>query len=160
MNRLLPMPVTSLILLGLWLALAPAPTLGQILIGIALALVLPWLTQGFWPDRPRLANPLAAALLIIRVLVDILVANIEVARQVLGPIGRLRPGFLEVPLDIRDPFVASLLASIVSLTPGTVSIDIEDGVLLVHALHVTDADAAIAAIKTRYETPLRKAFAC
>ncbi len=160
MRRILPMPVLSLLILGLWLVLAPAPTLGQILIGLSLALVLPWLTRGFWPDRPRLADPIAALLLTLRVLADIVVANLEVARRVLGPVGQLRPAFLEVPLDIRDPFVASLLGSIVSLTPGTVSIDIEDGVLLVHALHVTDADAAIAEIKTRYETPLRKAFAC
>lgn len=160
MKRLIPMPVMSLLILALWLVLAPAPTIGQILIGVTLAVALPWLTRGFWPDSPRLANPIAAALLTLRVLIDIVVANLDVARRVLGPVAQLRPAFLEVPLDIRDPFVASLLGSIVSLTPGTVSIDIKDGVLLVHALHVTDADAAIAQIKTRYETPLRKVFAC
>jgi len=79
-----------------------------------------------------------------------------------GPAERLRPEFLEVPLDLRDPFLATLLGSIVSLTPGTVSIDIdrERWVLLVHALHVDDAAAAIAAIKTRYEAPIRRVFGC
>jgi len=154
------MPVLSLLILGLWLVLAPAPTMGQILIGVLLALLVPWLTESFWPDRPRLADPIAALALTLRVLLDIVVANLEVARRVLGPIKQLRPAFLAVPLDIQDPFVASLLGSIVSLTPGTVSIDIENGILMVHALHVTDEAEAIAQIKTRYETPLRKAFAC
>jgi multicomponent K+:H+ antiporter subunit E len=160
MRRLLPQPVLSGLILGLWLVLAPAPSLGQVLIGLGLALVLPWATRGFWPGRPRLADGLAGLRLTGVVLADIVVANIEVARQVLGPPSRLRPDFLEVPLDITDPFVASLLGSIVSLTPGTVSIEIDRGVLLVHALHVEDAAAAVARIKSRYETPLRKVFAC
>lgn len=160
MTRLLPQPLLSLLILGLWLVLAPAPSTGQILIGLALAVILPWITQGFWPDRPRLADPLAAVLLMARVLIDIVVANVEVARQVLGPLDRLRPGFIRLPLAIRDPFVATLLGSIVSLTPGTLSCDIEDDVLVIHALHIADAEAEIARIRTRYETPLRKVFAC
>ena len=67
-----------------------------------------------------------------------------------------------MPLDIDDPFVATLLGSIVSLTPGTVSVDIDRsrGVLQVHALHVEDPAAASAQIKSRYEAPLREVFAC
>jgi multicomponent K+:H+ antiporter subunit E len=96
------------------------------------------------------------------VLADIVTANLLVARQVLGPPEALRPGFLEVPLDIDDPFVATLLGSIVSLTPGTVSVDIdrERDVLQVHALHIGDAADAAQQIKSRYEAPLREVFAC
>lgn len=160
MRHLLPQPVLSGLILGLWLVLTPAPGIGQLLIGLGLAFVLPWATRGFWPDPPRLADAGAALRLISVVLADIIVANIEVGRQVIGPPARLRPDFLEVPLDIADPFVASLLGSIVSLTPGTVLIEIDRGVLLVHALHVTDAAEAVARIKSRYEAPLRKVFAC
>jgi multicomponent K+:H+ antiporter subunit E len=160
MRHVLPQPVLSLLILGLWLVLAPSPGVGHLLIAIALALGLPWLTRSFWPDPPRLADAEAALRLIGIVVSDIVVANIEVARQVIGPPERLRPGFLEVPLDIEDPLVASLLGSIVSLTPGTVSIEIEGGVLLVHALNVTDAEEAVARIKSRYEAPLKKVFAC
>ena len=160
MRHVLPQPVLSLLILGLWLVLAPSPGVGHVLIAIALALGLPWLTRSFWPDPPRLADAGAALRLIGIVVFDIVVANIEVARQVIGPPERLRPGFLEVPLDIEDSLVASLLGSIVSLTPGTVSIEIDGGVLLVHALHVTDAEEAVARIKSRYEAPLKKVFAC
>ena len=95
-------------------------------------------------------------------LADIVTANLEVARQVVGPVERLRPGFLEVPLDVADPFVATVLGSVVSLTPGTVSVEIERDrrVLLVHALHVEDAGAAVARIKARYEAPLKEVFGC
>lgn len=160
--RILPQPAMSLLILGLWLVLAPAPSTGQVLIGLLLAVGLPWATRGFWPDRPRIADAGAALRLFGVVLFDIVVANLVVARQILGPVGRLRPGFLEVPLELPDPFVATLLGSIISLTPGTVSIEIERErrVLLVHALHVEDAGAAVAQIKARYEAPLRKVFGC
>ncbi len=161
-HRVLPQPLLSLLILLLWMVMASAPSLAQLALGAALAVLLPWMTRGFWPDRPRLADPVAALRLVVVVLGDIVTANLLVARQVLGPPSALRPDFLDVPLDIADPFVATMLGSIVSLTPGTVSVEIDGarGVLLVHALHVEDHAAAITTIKTRYEAPLRRIFAC
>lgn len=160
--RILPRPLLSLVILALWVVLAPEPSAGQILLGAALALVMPPLTKAFWPDPPRVADWLAATRLGFVVLFDIITANIEVARRVLGPIERLRPRFLDVPLEIEDPLVATILGSIVSLTPGTVSCEIDRRrrVLIVHALHVEDPEADIARIKARYEAPLKKVFAC
>lgn len=162
LRRLLPRPLLSLAILALWLALAPEPSLGQLLLGAILALALPPLTRAFWPDPPRIADWPAAIGLGFRVLVDIITANIDVARRIVGPLERLRPAFLDVPLDIDDPLVATILGSIVSLTPGTVSCEIDRArrVLLVHALHVDDPQAQVAAIKARYEAPLKKVFAC
>ena len=71
------------------------------------------------------ADPVAALRLALVVLGDIVTANLLVARQVLGPPAALRPDFLDVPLDIVDPLVATILGSIVSLTPGTVSVEID-----------------------------------
>ena len=161
-RRLLPQPVMGLLIFGLWLILAEAPGVGQVLIALALAVGLPLAARGFWPDPPRMRSPGAGLRLAGVVLADIVAANVEVARQVVGPVERLRPGFLEVPLDIADPFVATVLGSIVSLTPGTVSAEIERDrdVLLVHALHVEDAGAAVARIKGRYEAPLKEVFGC
>ena len=162
MKRMLPQPFMSLLIFGLWLILAEAPGTGQIFIAVALGLILPVVTRRFWPDPPRLHSPLAGLWLIGVVLSDILLASVEVARQVVGPVRSLHPDFLEVPLDIDDAFVATVLGSIVSLTPGTVSVDIDHArrVLLVHALHVEDASAAVARIKSRYEAPLRRIFRC
>jgi multicomponent K+:H+ antiporter subunit E len=85
-----------------------------------------------------------------------------VARRVVGPLDRLKPAFVEVPLDLRNPFVATILASIVSLTPGTVSIDVDQQrwVLSLHALDAPDPAALIREIKQRYEVPLKEIFAC
>jgi len=94
------------------------------------------------------------------VLRDIVVSSIEVAWRVLGPSSRIRPGFVWVPLAIRDPHGISALAGIITMTPGTLSADLSDdrSHLLVHALDLGDAQALVASIKSRYEAPLIEIF--
>ncbi len=146
----------------LWVALSNAANLAQLVIAVFLAICLPILTQRFWPEPASGFKPLPALKLIGILLWDILIANIDVAKLVLGPISKLKPAFIEVPLDMQDPFVATLLASMVSLTPGTVSIDIDRSrwVLQVHALNVDDVQKLIDVIKQRYEEPLKEIFSC
>jgi len=94
------------------------------------------------------------------VLLDILVANAHVARLILGPRSRLRPAFFAFPVTLRGDYPVTLLASIVSLTPGTVSADLSPDrrTLLVHGLDVDDPPSAIARIRERYERLLMEAF--
>lgn len=162
MRRLLPRPALSAAIFLLWAALSNAATLGTVLLGALLALALPFVTRPFWSDAPRLARPGRLFTLALRVASDIILANLSVARRVVGPVNQLKPAFIEVPLDLRDPFVATVLSSIVSLTPGTVSIDVDQRrwMLLIHALDAPDADALITEIKQRYEMPLKEIFAC
>lgn len=162
MSRLLPHPALSVAIFLVWIALNNASSSGHFILAFILAIGLPVLTQRFWPERPEKVKLLPAIRLFGVVLWDILLASIGVAKLVLGPLDRVKPAFVEVPLDMQDPFVGTLLASIVSLTPGTVSIDIDRSrwVLQVHALNVDDAEALIKSIKTRYEKPLKEIFSC
>lgn len=162
MRRLVPHPVLSLTLLAVlllaWNSLAP----GTLLLAIALAVFLPRLATRFWPEAPRRVRLGPLLRFLPRFLYDVLASNVAVAALVLGPPSRPRPGFLTVPLDTRDPWVTTVLASVVTLTPGTVSANLsgDERVLLVHALDVPDHDAAVALIKTRYERPLMEIFPC
>ena len=162
MRRLLPRPALSLALFLLWAALTNAASLGTLVLGGLLALALPFIVAPFWPDTRRIARPGLVPGFAARVAWDMLVANWAVARRVVGPLEKLSPAFVEVPLDLRDPFAASVLGSIVSLTPGTVSIDVdrERWVLQLHALDAPDPDALVREIKRRYEAPIREIFAC
>ena len=89
-------------------------------------------------------------------------ANLVLAVRILGPTKKLQPAFIKVPLDIEHEFTITLFASAISLTPGTVSADLdwEGRYLLVHSLHVIDIDAAIVEMKQRYEAPLKEVFEC
>ncbi|MFZ4538772.1 Na+/H+ antiporter subunit E [Propionivibrio sp.] len=162
LNRLIPRPVLSLTVLLLWIAITNAASLGLLLLGGVLAVLIPRLTDPFWPKAPRLVHPLRALRFLGMFVLDIVVANWDVARRVIGPLDKLSPALVEIPLDLRDPFLVALLGSIVSLTPGTVSIDIDEKhwVLLVHALDAPDPQALIEEIKNRYEAALKEMFAC
>lgn len=159
---LLPQPLMTLLIIFLWVVIVSRFTLGSLVMGALVGLVVPLLVRAFWVDRPVMRRPLLALGLLARVLGDIVVANIEVARLVLGPTARLRPTWLDLPLEIESPYVATILCSIVSLTPGTVSVDIDMAGrrARIHALNAPDPEAAIATIKRRYEAPLKEIFRC
>ncbi|MDP2759103.1 MAG: Na+/H+ antiporter subunit E [Sideroxyarcus sp.] len=160
MRRLLPRPALSLTLFLLWAALTNAASLGTLLLGLLLALGLPFVVAPFWPDARPVARPGLILKFAAQIVRDMLIANWAVARRVVGPVAKLSPAFIEVPLDLRDPFVATILGSIVSLTPGTISVDVdrERWVLQLHALDAPDPDTLIRHIKQRYEAPIREIF--
>jgi len=80
----------------------------------------------------------------------------------LGSNARLHPAVVRVPMELENPFAITLLASTVSLTPGTVSAEISEDrrTLEVHCLDLEDVETLVATIKSRYETPLKEIFAC
>ncbi len=158
----LPHSALSLFMLVLWLLLVNEVNPGQIVLGALLAWLIPYLTQDFWPESMTLRRPGVAIKFILVVLYDIVIANLVLVVRVLGPMKKLQPAFMVVPLDVEQEFTITILASTISLTPGTVSADLSmDGrYLLVHTLHVEDTAAAVAEIKQRYEAPLKEIFEC
>lgn len=161
-ERIVPQPVLTLSIAALWLMLCSDVSGGQVLLALTLGLVIPIFTSAFWPDRPKTFRAMPAFRLFFVVLYDIIAANLTVARVVLGDVGGIRSQFVDVPLDTGDPYVATILGSIITLTPGTLSIDIgmDKRVIHVHGLDVPDRSLLIADIKSRYEAPLREIFGC
>jgi multicomponent K+:H+ antiporter subunit E len=158
-SRLLPTPIASLAIFALWLLLNGV-TPGQALLGALLALGLPLLLPAPAIPAARPRAPLAAAKLALVVLHDIVKANIEVALRILGPESAIRPAFVWVPLDLRSPQGIAVFASIITMTPGTLSCEVSEDRrwLLVHALHTDDPAAVAAEVKARYEAPLMEVF--
>ncbi len=160
MKNLLPQPLLSLALFLTWLLLVNSTEPGHLVLSAVLALLIPHITIRFWPEKTSVRRPLVLIRFIGTVLIDIIVANIAVARLILGPVSALRPKFIHYPLQLRGDFAITALANTISLTPGTVSSDISPDrrFLLIHALDVSDEDALVAAIRVRYEQPLREIF--
>jgi multicomponent K+:H+ antiporter subunit E len=94
------------------------------------------------------------------VLYDIAVANLAVAWIVLFRHRRLRPAFVEIPLDLKTDMAIGLLANTLSLTPGTVSAYLtpDRRILVVHVLDLRSPETLAVQIKTRYEAPLKEVF--
>jgi multicomponent K+:H+ antiporter subunit E len=158
--RLFPAPTLSVVLFISWLLLAGSLSVGHIALAAVLAVVIPRWTERLDVDRVRIGAWGAVTRLAVIVLYDIVASAVTVARQILGPEERIRPGFVWVPLAIRDAYGTASLASIITMTPGTLSVDLSQDRrhLLVHALHVDDPAELIASIKSRYEQPLMAIF--
>ncbi|MGI5307988.1 Na+/H+ antiporter subunit E [Rheinheimera sp. WS51] len=172
-NRLLPSPFTSLVLFTVWLLLNQSLAPIHLFFAVILAVVLPLITTKFRDKQPRIKKPLLVARYMLRVLGDIVAANLEVAVIILGPRHKLKPAFVRVPIDIHHSLPLTILANTVSMTPGTVSADIyphDDSIdssqplpqrwLLIHVLNLSDEAKLIESIKQRYEAPLKEIFQC
>jgi multicomponent K+:H+ antiporter subunit E len=162
-RRLLPAPLLSLALLLAWLMLNESVSAGQLLVGGALAIAVPLVTERRQRERARLRHWGTLVRLAATVLADIVRSNLVVARLILGPERCIQPRFVWLPLAIRDPHGVVALAGIITMTPGTLSADLSDDRrhLLIHAFDVDDdaAEAAlIADIRQRYEAPLMHIF--
>ncbi|WP_233800592.1 Na+/H+ antiporter subunit E [Paraburkholderia sp. HP33-1] len=163
LKRLFPHPWLTVVLIICWVLLMNDVSPGNLLLGAALGCVISFrVAEGLWLRPLRFGRPWLLVRLALRVVVDIIVANVEVALLVLGPTKRLRPAFIEVPLDSTHEIALTLLVSVVSLSPGTLCAELSDdrARLCVHVLDLDDEAELIALIKSRYEAPLMEIFAC
>jgi multicomponent K+:H+ antiporter subunit E len=161
MKRLLHALPLACLLLILWLVLNDSVSAGHLILGSAIALTLALLAPVLRPVRARLSHPLTALRLTGRVAVDIARSNRDVGRIILlGPRAGARPGFLDIPLRIRDPHGLAALACIITFTPGTVwaGHDVERNVLTLHVLDLSDPQGLTRLIQDRYEHSLMEIF--
>ena len=92
---------------------------------------------------------------------DIIRSNVAVGRIILGLGRRQRTsGFVNIPLELRNPYGLAILACIITSTPGTlwVNFDRQRGLLVIHVLDLIDEDDWIRTIKNRYERRLLEIF--
>jgi len=157
-----PPVLLTLVLLGIWLLLNQTLAPRQIVLGGVLVVLVAWLSTKLRPLHPHISRMDIAAGLFFVVLADIVRSNVAVARIVLGLVRdrEVRSGFLDIPLDMRDPHGLAMLAAIVTATPGTVWVELsrDRAMLTLHVLDLTDENASIRWIKERYERRLMKIF--
>jgi multicomponent K+:H+ antiporter subunit E len=159
-ERLLPHPVLSGLLLGAWIVLHDSLNPGRVALGAVLALLIPLYATRVFPERLQAIRWRVVLRLMRHLGVDLVVANLRVVRIVMAPHLRAEPRFIAVPLELESPFGAAVLASLVTMTPGTISVnpDLAERTLWVHGLDVDDPEAVVRHIKERYEKPLRELF--
>jgi multicomponent Na+:H+ antiporter subunit E len=91
---------------------------------------------------------------------QLLLSNLRVAYEVLTPSFNMRPAIVAIPLDLRGDLEITLLANLITLTPGTLSLDVSSDkrVLYVHAMFVTDIDEFRNDIKNGFEKRVKELF--
>ncbi len=158
---MLPYPILAVFLTLMWMLLNSF-TLGHLILGTLVAVFASWAMASLRPDKPTLKKWYLLPKLFFIVLYDVAVSNMAVAWLILR--GRRRgrkAGFLTIPLEIKDPTALTLLAIILTSTPGSVWLEYDsyDGSILMHVLDLDEEEQWIATIKNRYEKLLMEIFA-
>ncbi len=155
-----PHPVLSALLALAWLALQQGLGVATVLTALVVAWAVPRLVHGFLGEPLLIRSWRGAVRLLFVVLWDIIVSNIAVARIVLSPGSDPQPAWVPIDLELTHPTAITLMATIITMTPGTVSciVDEERRLILVHALDCDDPPALARQIKQRYEQPLGEIF--
>lgn len=160
MRKLLPYPLLTASLVLMWLLLTSF-SLGQLLVGICVALIASWSMAALRPSKPRLRGWYLLPKLVLIVLYDIIRSNMAVTSLILSGNRRARrSGFIVLQLRLSDPMGLAVLAVIITSTPGTAWFDYNDAskMLAIHVFDLVDEEAWIELIKTRYEHLLMEIF--
>ena len=160
-KRLIPHPFLSVGLVVVWLMLVNHFSLGNLLLGAVLGILVPALTGPYWPNKPSVGRPLKIIEYILVVLWDIVVANVQVALIILFKRNaNLKSQWIVVPMELTSPEAITVLAGTITMTPGTVSamLTADASEILVHCLHTDDPDGTRDDIKNRYERRLKEIF--
>jgi multicomponent Na+:H+ antiporter subunit E len=151
--------VNLLIMLGWAAASGDFSTLG-LAGGFVVGFAALWFARDlFGPNRYH-ARALGAIRLIAMFHRELVVSSVQVARTVLDPFARPKGRFITVPLDARSDVEIMLTANLISLTPGTLTVDVasDRGSLVVHAMSADDPEAAAADMKAALERPVLEAL--
>jgi multicomponent Na+:H+ antiporter subunit E len=128
-------------------------TLLNLAVGFALAYAALWLGRGILGTSRYCSFLPRAARFFFFLLAELFMANLRVARDVLSPKHSMRPGIVALPLDAKTDGEITLLAGLISLTPGTLSLDVsaDRKFLYVHSMHIDDAEREKQRLKSRFE---------
>ncbi|MGD8896147.1 MAG: Na+/H+ antiporter subunit E [Acidobacteriota bacterium] len=152
---------TALLLGVIWVALTGDLSGANVAFGVLLGWLAVRVGRPLGPD-PVFARvrPLKAVGLLLYLAWQILVANLKVVAAILGPRRRLRPALVAVPLDVTTDGQIAALANLISLTPGTLSLDVSPDrrSLYVHAMSASSPEALRREIKEGFERRVLEAL--
>ncbi len=151
-------------MLLLWLLLTFNLHSANIIIGIVASLVVMMLFGNkFFKDWQKFYNPLRylwGIVYLIFFIWECLKANFDVAYRVLSPKMPIKPGILKVKCTLKSDIAKTFLANSITMTPGTITVDVIDNHLFVHWIYVSSQDPNVYTKKIagRFEKLLKKVF--
>ena len=145
--------VLNVLLALAWAALMGAFSGANLIAGFILGYAMIWLMQQVMSASTYFVK-IRQIIKFLRIFLwDLLLSNIRVFLTVLGPFSKMSPAIVAIPLDIDSDSEITLLANMITLTPGTLSLDVSDDrrLLYVHGMHVKDVEGFKQEIKGGFE---------
>ncbi|MDQ0454330.1 Na+/H+ antiporter subunit E [Rhizobium paknamense] len=152
--------IVNLLLAFVWVAVSGSATLHNLLFGFVLSLLVVGLLREQVDGITYLTRLKRLIMLLLLFLWELAKSAWRVTALVLSPSLDVRPGIFAYPLTVTRDFEITLLANLITLTPGTLSVDVSEDrrTLYVHALDCADPEAARREIAEGFERRIREAF--
>jgi multicomponent Na+:H+ antiporter subunit E len=156
--------VCILLAFVIWLLLTWPPTAVEFVVGIFFAILVATLFSELFPEQPHAVfDPrrwLWGIIYLPFFFYHCIKANLDVAYRVVHVDVPIRPGIVRVPTTLTSDWSKTFLAASITLTPGTLVVDIDGQDLYVHWINVADKDveAQSRQIASKFEPMLRRIF--
>jgi multicomponent Na+:H+ antiporter subunit E len=136
-----------------WAAITGSFALPNLLLGFVLGLLVLFFARRVVGAPAYVHKVWQVIALAVYFLWELVLANLRVAYDVLTPAHHMRPGVIGIPLDATTDAEITLLANLITLTPGTLSLDVaaDRRTLYIHAMYLGDIDAERRKIKNGFE---------
>lgn len=144
----------------IWIAITGSYSIPNFAFGLAIGWVVLFLVRDQLGPTRAVVRPVALASLAMLFFKELILSASRVAKLVLSPGLDLRPGIFAYPLKVDRDFEITLLANLITLTPGTLSVDVSDdrSQLFVHAIDCSDPEQAKRDIEQGFERKILEAF--
>lgn len=146
----------NLLLTFVWLALSGNFSLANTVFGFLMSFAIMWIISLNSENKKYFRIAPKTIGFVFFFLSELIKANIQVAIEVMTPKDTMKPGIVRYPLEAKTDFEITLLANLISLTPGTCSLDVSTDrkVLYIHAMYIEDKEKFIRDIKNGFERRL------
>jgi multicomponent Na+:H+ antiporter subunit E len=143
----------NFILAFVWMFLKTSYSPASFFVGYFFGLLIIYIFRRFFTSRFYLLRVVAVLNLIYIFTLELILSNIAVLKAVLRPKLNIKPGIFAFPTELKEDWEITMLANLITLTPGTLVVDVspDNRILYVHAMDITDADEAIQSIKNTFE---------
>jgi multicomponent Na+:H+ antiporter subunit E len=137
----------------LWMFLQVSFSARTFIIGYLLGLLVMFGMRRFFTHRFYMHRVWAVTYLFFLFLIELIKANIDVLKLVLSPKLTMRPGIFAMETELKSDWEITLLSNLITLTPGTLVIDVSDDnkTLYIHAIDIGEVSEAIDSIKNSFE---------
>ena len=137
----------------IWAFLQNSYTGVDLFIGYLIGIFILFILRRFLKFDFYMRRVIALFKLILLFSKELILANWDVIKIVLSPKLNIEPGIVAVPTKLKTDWELTLLASLISLTPGTLSMDFSDDnkFIYIHSIHVPDKEAMIRQIHNTFE---------
>lgn len=148
--------ILNILLTIVWVALTGNMEVSNFIFGFVITFIILYIISNKKARKGYFSRIPNIIIFIGYFIVELIKANLQVAFDVVTPKNYMKPGIVGIPLDAKTDLEITLLANIITLTPGTLSLDVstDKKVLYVHSMYIDDPEDFIIDIKMGFERKL------